>query len=79
MYLSPTQEHITLAAEEISELNRWKAAAVRAEGWTADVAEHYNMIEMYQVSRFFRFPQVPHPTRSKHNLESHTVLSELPP
>eukprot|EP00198_Chlamydomonas_reinhardtii_P000156 XP_001689491.1 predicted protein [Chlamydomonas reinhardtii] len=44
-----TQEHITLAAEEIAELNRWKATAVRSEGWTADVAEHYNMIDMYQA------------------------------
>ncbi|KAG2444469.1 hypothetical protein HXX76_001221 [Chlamydomonas incerta] len=44
-----TQEHIVLAADEIAELNRWKAAAVRSEGWTADVADHYNMIDMYQA------------------------------
>lgn len=31
------QDHITVARQDLKELNRWKAASVRSEGWTEEV------------------------------------------
>ncbi|GFR52549.1 hypothetical protein Agub_g15137, partial [Astrephomene gubernaculifera] len=42
------KDHIALAEEELAEANRAKAGAVRAEGWTEEVAQHYALLDQWQ-------------------------------